>query len=140
MNHDVARVLSKQKSSIRDLENLIAETIREAEEEIFEADLDGYKTELEANHIGLRKANAHSCKMIEDRSKSDLFNLKETLNDSGWSVRKRALNKEQLTTKASSATEELLAISRIMANQVQLSEQSLNTLVSSSATVTETHV
>lgn len=139
-------MLSKQKISIRDLENLMHETRKESEKDILNADLDGYKTGLEANHIGLRKANNQARKMIEDRAKKDLFNLKAEpdADDSNSSsadanLRKRVVDKQQLTSKASSATEELLAISRMMANQVQLSEQSLNTLVSSSATVTETH-
>lgn len=90
--------------------------------------------------MSLRKANNYSRKAIEDRAKRDLFNVKDESDASEprTSLRKR-LDKESLTNKASSATEELLSISRMMANQVLMSEQSLNTLVTSSATVTETH-
>ena len=137
---EVACVMSKQKSTVRELEDLILETRKEAEKEILEADLDGFKAGIEANHINLRKANSHSRKAIEDRAKRDLFNFKEEPDGgSGETTTRKRLDKEALTTKASSATEELLAISRMMATQVTLSEHSLNTLVSSSATVTETH-
>lgn len=138
MNQEVGRVISRHKSAVRDLEDLVLETRKEGEREVVEADLDGYKTQLEGNHMSLRRANTYSRKAIEDRVKRDLFNVKDGCEERVVSVRNR-LDKESMTNKASSATEELLSISRMMANQVLMSEQSLNTLVTSSATVTETH-
>lgn len=53
-------------------------------------------------------------------------------------MRKRRMDKESLSKKASSLTEDLLSISQLMSSQVAVSEQSLNSLISSSAVVTET--
>lgn len=98
------------------------------------ADLEGFKAQLEANIASLRKASALSRKLIENRLKNELFSRSAT-----GSTRNRAqANKKALAEKSSALTDELVNIRQALTSQVQMSEASLDTLVHSSATVTET--
>ena len=105
--------------------------------DILVAELEGFRAQVEANYLSLKKASAFSAQAIEKRMQQDLFARKEAApEDEG--TRRRRLDKESLSKKASGLTEDLLSISQMMAAQVTVSEQSLNSLISSSAVVTET--
>jgi protein transport protein SEC20 len=100
-------------------------------------ELEGLRAQSEANYLSLKKASAFSRHAIENQDQSELFR-RSSNSDEEESVRKRRLDKETLSKKASGLTEDLLSISQLMSSQVAVSEQSLNSLISSSAVVTET--
>ncbi|XP_034037194.1 vesicle transport protein SEC20-like [Thalassophryne amazonica] len=60
------------------------------------------------------------------------------LNNANSDVRQRKMTKEGMSQTASSITENLMSISRMMAQQVQQSEETMTTLATSSKTIQET--
>ena len=119
------------------MEGLVSDLRRPVDKESLEADLEGFKSQLEGNYLGLKKASVRSRKVLQEKTETELFSVRCSSKEDGQ-LKKRRLDKESLSKKASSVTEDLLSISQMMSSQVTLSEQSLNTLVTSSATVTET--
>lgn len=119
---------------------MLLEAKKPSDRESLLALIDGYKGQLELNFGSLRKANAYSKKLIEENVRKEVFGLKDPSDESDG-VRKRkaaGTDKKSIATKASNVTEDLLSLSRMLSSQVVMSEQSLSTLVDSSATVTET--
>lgn len=118
---------------------MASSTKRPAEQEALKFELEGYQNQLEANYGSLRKANFAARSSIEDRNRCELLTLNANSDTDGdVKVRKRTLNKENMAKKASNVTEDLLAISQMMSTQVTQSEHTLSSLITSSATVTET--
>ena len=75
--------------------------------------------------------------MIEEKVRKEVLSL----TDSTDSSRKRNVaskDKKGVATKASNVTQDLLSLSRMLASQVVMSEQTLGSLVDSSASVSET--
>lgn len=101
-----------------------------------EADIDAFKNQMEANAVSLRKAISSSQKLIASKTREQLFKSEETSD--GLRKRNTAVNKEGLVNKSTEITDHLKSVSRLLATQVTQSEHSLQSLVSSSATVTET--
>ncbi len=102
-----------------------------------ETEIDGYRNQLEANSLSLRKAIGSSQKLITSKTREQLFNTDSDRNV----LRQRpnsTVNKEILANKSSTITDNLQTVSRMLASQVTQSQQTLQTLISSSATVTET--
>ena len=122
---------------LQELQNRLPELRRVSDRKILESELEGFRTQLESNYYGLKKASSQSRRVLQDKTQTELFSVRSSPEEDS-SLRKRRLDKETISKKASSVTENLLSISQMMASQVTLSEQSLNTLVTSSATVTET--
>lgn len=122
----------------QELENLTRIARKSPELEVLLMELDGLRAQSEANYLSLKKASAFSRQAIESRDQSELFRRTTDNSEEEDSVRKRRLDKESLSKKASNLTEDLLSISQMMSAQVAVSEQSLNSLISSSAVVIET--
>lgn len=126
-----------QQLFLQELEKAIWETKRPSDRDSLLSELDGYRSQIEANYGSLRKANTSSRKSIEEKTKNELLSLSYEREDE-TDVRRRRVPKDGLAQKASNVTEDLLSISRMMAGQVAQSEHTLGALVNSSATVTET--
>ncbi|XP_066278321.1 vesicle transport protein SEC20-like [Branchiostoma lanceolatum] len=117
---------------IEDLERLAREQDRETTKRLLLDDVENYRQQLISTQTTLRKANL-ACKMAIDRGERvDLFKGED------GEVRQRKHTKEQLTKTAGNITENLMSISRMMANNVKQSENTMHTLVSSSKTVGDT--
>lgn len=139
INVEIAKQIGKHKAAIDELEQIGWSLTKTAARDAINSELDGYRSQLEANYNALRKANNASRSNIEQRSKNDLLSLNTIEPDSDtMKLKRRHLAKDQLARKTKNVTEDLLSISRMMANQVQLSESTLGSLVKSSETVTET--
>lgn len=99
---------------------------------------DGYLHLLEVNGMSLRRANAAANKLISDNAKRELFSYSEPdLKQRQKGELQR--NKDTLANEASAITDNLRAVSRMLADQVSQSEHTLHSLVNSSAVATETH-
>lgn len=85
----------------------------------------------------MRKANAQSRKFINSITSDKLYNYESKNENESLRYRTNA-DKNIMAQKSSEVTDNLLSVSRMLASQVTQSEQSLQTLVHSSATVTET--
>lgn len=109
---------------------------KSAEQDVLLTELEGFRAQLESNYLSLKRGSAFSRQAIESQVQSELFAGKKDAEDEG--TRKRRLDKDSLSKKASNLTEDLLSISQLMSDQVAVSEQSLNSLITSSAVVTET--
>ena len=120
----------------QELQSLTEVASKSAQLDVVQAELEGFRAQLEANYLSLKKASAVSRQAIERAEQSELLSRRSEPEEEAR--RRRRLDKEGLSQKASSLTEDLLNISQMMAAQVAVSEQSLNSLVSSSAVVTET--
>jgi protein transport protein SEC20 len=108
-------------------------------DDVLISDVEAFRAQLEANYGAVKKATAMSRRILEEKTQKELFSIRsKEESEAAGQLRQRKVDKENLSKKASSVTEDLLSISQMMSSQVSLSEQSLNTLVSSSATVSET--
>ncbi|XP_010072826.1 PREDICTED: vesicle transport protein SEC20 isoform X1 [Pterocles gutturalis] len=83
-----------------------------------------------SNQAAWRKANL-ACKIAIDNSEKD------QLLQGRDSLRQRKTTKESLAESASNITESLMGISRMMSQQVQQSEETVQTLANSSRTILE---
>uniref|UniRef100_A0A8C7ZM24 BCL2 interacting protein 1a n=1 Tax=Oryzias sinensis TaxID=183150 RepID=A0A8C7ZM24_9TELE len=86
------------------------------------------------NQTAWRKANLASKLSIDNMDKQSLL-----VNGTDNTARQRKLTKEGLAQTTSDITENLMSISRMMAQQVQQSEESITSLATSSKTVQETN-
>lgn len=86
-----------------------------------------------SNQTVWRKANLASKLSIDSMEKQAL------LNGADSAVRQRKMTKEDLAQTTSDITENLMSISRMMAQQVQQSEDTMTTLATSSRTIQETN-
>ena len=102
-----------------------------------EAEVDGLKNQMEANAISFRKAISSSQKLIASKTREQLFKTDADTSD-GLRKRDTAVNKEIMVNKSTEITDNLKSVSRLLATQVTQSDYTLQSLVSSSATVTET--
>ncbi|RWS29447.1 vesicle transport protein SEC20-like protein [Leptotrombidium deliense] len=110
-----------------------------SEKECFLAEIDAYRNQLESNFTSLRKANAHCRKIIDEKAKESLFAVNSDPKEKDGLRHRNTINDKILVNKATNVTESLQTVSRMLADQVNASQQSLQTLVNSSALTTETN-
>ncbi|XP_072177535.1 vesicle transport protein SEC20-like [Diadema setosum] len=121
------------KSRIEELEKIGKEQDKETDRIGLLKEAEHYHKQLLNTQTAIRKANL-TCKMEIDRDqRNELLRAKEDPQ-----VRKRK-NKEDLAKTASSITENLLSLNRMMAANVERSNITNQTLVKSSGTLQETH-
>lgn len=101
-----------------------------------EADIDGFGNQMEANSTALRKAISSSQKLIASKTREQLFS--GGTDSDGLRRRNTAVNQEIVVNKSTQITDSMKSVSRLLATQVTQSENTLQSLVGSSATVTET--
>ncbi|XP_028315273.1 vesicle transport protein SEC20 isoform X1 [Gouania willdenowi] len=117
----------------KDLEQMAMEQDKESEKQILISQVEGHRKQMQSNQTVWRKANLASKLTIDNMEKQDL------LNGSNGAVRHRKPTKEDLAQTSTNITENLMSISRMMAQQVQQSEDTITTLATSSRTIHETN-
>ncbi|KAM4747956.1 vesicle transport protein SEC20 [Rhinophrynus dorsalis] len=115
---------------IQDFEQLAKEQDKESDKQELLKEMECHRKQMLSNQTVWRKANL-SCKLAIDNAEKD------ELLEGGDPTRQRKVTKENLTQSASSITESLMGISRMMAQQVQQSEVTMHTLATSSRTIQE---
>ncbi|XP_061818926.1 vesicle transport protein SEC20 isoform X1 [Nerophis lumbriciformis] len=119
---------------LQDLEQMAREQDKESDRMSIQAEAESQRRQMLSNQTAWRKANL-ACKMSMDHMAKD-----ELLREGeGQNVRARKATKESLVGSSSNITESLMSISRMMAEQVKQSEDSISTLATSSRTVQETN-
>uniref|UniRef100_A0A2K5KAP6 Sec20 C-terminal domain-containing protein n=1 Tax=Colobus angolensis palliatus TaxID=336983 RepID=A0A2K5KAP6_COLAP len=101
---------------------------KESEKQLLLQEVENHKKQMLSNQTSWRKANL-TCKIaIDNLEKAELL-------QGGDLLRQRKTTKESLAQTSSSITESLMGISRMMAQQVQQSEEAMQSLVTSSRTI-----
>ncbi|XP_029374485.1 vesicle transport protein SEC20 isoform X1 [Echeneis naucrates] len=118
----------------QDLEQLAREQDREMDRQAIQAETESQRGQMLSNQTGWRKANL-ACKLAIDNMEKE----KLLCGGENHSTRQRKATKESLVETSSNITESLMSISRMMAEQVKQSEDSISTLATSSRTVQETN-
>ncbi|XP_054698209.1 vesicle transport protein SEC20 isoform X2 [Grus americana] len=112
------------------LEQMAKEQDKESEKQALLREVENHKKQMLSNQAAWRKANL-ACKIAIDNSEKD------QLLQGRDSLRQRKTTKESLAESASNITESLMGISRMMSQQVQQSEETVQTLANSSRTILE---
>uniref|UniRef100_A0A8C6UQZ7 BCL2 interacting protein 1a n=1 Tax=Neogobius melanostomus TaxID=47308 RepID=A0A8C6UQZ7_9GOBI len=133
LNTDVKKSFHNLRLRIQDLEQMAMEQDKESDKQALIIQTEGHRKQMLSNQTAWRKANLASKLSIDNMEKQAL------LNGADSAVRQRKLTKEGLAQTTSSITENLMSISRMMAQQVQQSEETVTTLATSSKTVNETN-
>ncbi|NXH42427.1 SEC20 protein, partial [Dicaeum eximium] len=114
----------------KELEQMAKEQDKESEKQALLREVENHKKQMLSNQAAWRKANL-ACKIAIDNSEKDqLLQGRDIL-------RQRKSTKESLAESASNITESLMGISRMMSQQVQQSEETVQTLANSSRTILE---
>nr|XP_009670680.1 PREDICTED: vesicle transport protein SEC20 [Struthio camelus australis] len=114
----------------KELEQMAKEQDKESEKQALLQEVENHKKQMLSNQAAWRKANL-ACKIAIDNSEKD------QLLQGRDSLRQRKTTKESLAESASNITESLMGISRMMSQQVQQSEETVQTLANSSRTILE---
>nr|XP_033498020.1 vesicle transport protein SEC20 [Epinephelus lanceolatus] len=134
LNSQVKEKFNLLRLRIQDLEQMAREQDREMDRLAIQAETESQKKQMLSNQTAWRKANL-ACKLaIDNMEKDELL-----LRGENQSTRQRKVTKESLVETSSSITESLMSISRMMAEQVKQSEDTIGTLATSSRTVQETN-
>ncbi|KAI2656727.1 Vesicle transport protein SEC20 [Labeo rohita] len=133
LNFKVKEKFNNLRQRIQDLEQMGKEQDKESDKQTLLNKAEGHRKQMLSNQTAWRKANL-SCKLSIDKLEKD-----DLLNSEDMSIRQRKMTKESLAQTSSDITESLMSISRMMAQQVQQSEETMSTLATSSRTVLETH-
>ncbi|XP_075897646.1 vesicle transport protein SEC20 [Nelusetta ayraudi] len=133
LNGDVKKIFRNLRLRIQDLEQMAKEQDRESDKQAMVIQVEGHRKQMLSNQTVWRKANLASKLSIDNMEKQAL------LSGADSSLRNRKMTKEGLAQTASDITENLMSISRMMAQQVQQSEETVTSLATSSRTVLETN-
>ncbi|CAL1613978.1 unnamed protein product [Knipowitschia caucasica] len=133
LNTDVKKSFHNLRMRIHDLEQMAMEQDKESDKRALITQVEGHRKQMLSNQTTWRKANLASKLSIDHMEKQAL------LSGGDSAVRQRKLTKEGMAQTTSSITENLMSISRMMAQQVQQSEETVTTLATSSKTVQETN-
>ncbi|XP_043925049.1 vesicle transport protein SEC20 [Protopterus annectens] len=132
LNGKVKEKFKQLRLRIQDLDQMAKEQDKESDKSSLLKEVENHRKQMLSNQTAWRKANL-ACKLTIDNSE------KEELLQGAESLRQRKTTKENLVEMSSSITENLMNVSRMMAQQVQQSEETVTTLVTSSRTVQETN-
>ncbi|XP_072518847.1 vesicle transport protein SEC20 [Salminus brasiliensis] len=133
LNSAVKEKFIQLRQRIQDMEQMAKEQDSESDKNAIMTETEAHHKQMLSNQTAWRKANL-ACKLAIDNREKD-----ELLHGGDSSVRQRKATKESLVQTSSDITESLMSISRMMAQQVKQSEESIGTLATSSRTVLETN-
>ncbi|XP_063340258.1 vesicle transport protein SEC20 [Pelmatolapia mariae] len=133
LNGEVKKNFLSLRLRIQDLEQMAMEQDKESDKQALMTQVEGHRKQMLSNQTTWRKANLASKLTIDNMEKQAL------LNGADDSVRQRKMTKEGLAQTTSDITENLMSISRMMAQQVQQSEETITSLATSSRTILETN-
>ncbi|XP_004073451.1 vesicle transport protein SEC20 [Oryzias latipes] len=134
LNGDIKKCFHNLRSRIEDLKQTALEQDKLSDKQTFMLQVEGHQKQMLSNQTAWRKANLASKFSIDNTEKQSLL-----INGTDNTARQRKLTKEGLAQTTSDITENLMSISRMMAQQVQQSEESITSLATSSKTVQETN-
>ncbi|KAK6317485.1 hypothetical protein J4Q44_G00128850 [Coregonus suidteri] len=117
---------------IQNMEQMAKEQDKETDKQAILSETESHRRQMLSNQTAWRKANL-ACKLSIDNLEKD-----ELLYGGDSTVRQRKATKESLVQTSSDITESLMSISRMMAQSVSQSEETIGTLATSSRTVLET--
>ncbi|XP_045648081.1 vesicle transport protein SEC20 isoform X1 [Ursus americanus] len=122
LNTKVKEKFQHLRRRIQELEQSAKEQDKESEKQVLLQEVENHKKQLLSNQTSWRKANL-TCKIaIDNLEKAELL-------QGGDLLRQRKTTKESLAQTSSGITESLMGISRMMSQQVQQSEEAMQTLV-----------
>ncbi|CAL8262640.1 unnamed protein product [Lota lota] len=133
LNSKVKESFQNLRLRIQDLEQMGLEQDKESDKQALLQQVEGHRKQMISNQTAWRKANLTSKMSIDALEKEAL------LNGGDDALRKRKKTKGDLTQTSSDITESLMSMSRMMAQQVEQSEDTMTTLATSSKTVQETN-
>ncbi|XP_005719670.1 vesicle transport protein SEC20 [Pundamilia nyererei] len=133
LNGEVKKNFLSLRLRIQDFEQMAMEQDKESDKQALMTQVEGHRKQMLSNQTTWRKANLASKLTIDNMEKQAL------LNGADDSVRQRKMAKEGLAQTTSDITENLMSISRMMAQQVQQSEETITSLATSSRTIQETN-
>lgn len=133
INAEVKKSFHNLRLRIQDLDQMAMEQDKESEKQNLVSRIEGHKKQMQSNQTAWRKANLASKLSLDNMEKQEL------LSRANGDVRQRKMTKEDLAQTSSDITENLMSISRMMAQQVQQSEETITSLATSSRTVQETN-
>lgn len=133
LNGEVKKNFLSLRLRIQDLEQMAMEQDKESDKQALMTQVEGHRKQMLSNQTTWRKANLASKLTVDNMEKQAL------LNGADDSVRQRKMTKEGLAQTTSDITENLMSISRMMAQQVQQSEDTITSLATSSRTIQETN-
>ncbi|XP_024139349.1 vesicle transport protein SEC20 [Oryzias melastigma] len=133
LNANIKKCFHNLRSRIEDLKQTALEQDKLSEKQALILQVEGHQKQMLSNQTAWRKANLASKLSIDNMEKQTL------LNGTDNTTRQRKLTKEGIAQTTSDITENLMSISRMMAQQVQQSEETITTLATSSKTVHETN-
>lgn len=133
LNAEVKKSFHNLRLRIQDFEQMAMEQDKESDKQALMSQVEGHRKQMLSNQTGWRKANLASKLSIDNMEKQALLNGRDS------AVRQRKMTKEGLAQSASDITENLMSISRMMAQQVQQSEETMTSLATSSRTILETN-
>ncbi|XP_054454005.1 vesicle transport protein SEC20-like [Anoplopoma fimbria] len=133
LNADVKKSFHNLRLRIQDFEQIAMEQDKESDKQALISQVDGHRKQMLSNQTGWRKANLASKLSIDNMEKQAL------LHGAEGGLRQRKMTKEGLAQTTSDITENLMSISRMMAQQVQQSEETMTSLATSSRTIQETN-
>ncbi|GAB5567127.1 vesicle transport protein SEC20 isoform X1 [Prionailurus iriomotensis] len=121
LNTKVKEKFQQLRHRIQELEQSAKEQDKESEKQVLLQEVENHKKQMLSNQTSWRKANL-TCKIaIDNLEKAELL-------QGGDLLRQRKTTKESLAQTSSSITESLMGISRMMSQQVQQSEEAMQTL------------
>ncbi|XP_029021556.1 vesicle transport protein SEC20-like [Betta splendens] len=133
LNAEVKKSFHNLRLRIQDLEQMALEQDKESDKQALISQVEGHKKQMLSNQTAWRKANLASKLSIDSMEKQAL------LSGADSAVRQRKMTKEALAQTTSGITENLMSISRMMAQQVHQSDETMTSLATSSRTVQETN-
>uniref|UniRef100_A0A4W5NKA9 BCL2 interacting protein 1 n=1 Tax=Hucho hucho TaxID=62062 RepID=A0A4W5NKA9_9TELE len=120
-NSKVKEKLNQLRLRIQNMEQMAKEQDRETDKQAILGETESHRRQNLSNQTAWRKANL-ACKLsIDNLEKDQLLN-------GGDSVRQRKATKESLVQTSGDITESLMSISRMMAQSVSQSEETIGTL------------
>ncbi|XP_077435112.1 vesicle transport protein SEC20 [Vanacampus margaritifer] len=133
LNADVKKSFHNLRLRIQDLEQMAMEQDKESDKLALISQVEGHRKQMLSNQTTWRKSNLASKLSMDNMEKQALLNGVDS------STRQRKATKEGLAQTSSDITKNLMSISRMMAQQVNQSEETITTLATSSRTVQETN-
>ncbi|KAK1787998.1 hypothetical protein P4O66_016473, partial [Electrophorus voltai] len=122
LNAAVKEKNNQLRQRIQEMEQMAKEQDKETDKNAILRETEGHLKQMLSNQTAWRKSNL-ACKMaIDNLEKDQLLHGGDTL------VRQRKATKESLVQTSSDITENLMGISRMMAQQVKQSEETIGTL------------
>lgn len=134
LNSQVKEKFNQLRLRIQDLEQMAREQDSELDRLAIQTETESQRRQMLSNQTAWRKANL-ACKLaIDNVEKDELLHRGEN-----QCFKQKKATKENLAETSSDITESLMSISRMMAEQVKQSEDTISTLATSSRTVQETN-